>query len=78
VYVRNQRANASQDESASSNPVDVGWMAARTRSRVGMAEWGTPWLVYVAGREATVKGCGVAVAMPQGHSWAPPPPIGYW
>jgi len=23
-------------------------------------------------REAMVKGCGVAVAMPQGQSWAPP------
>jgi hypothetical protein len=23
-------------------------------------------------REATVKACGVAVAMPQGQSWAPP------
>jgi hypothetical protein len=23
-------------------------------------------------REATVKGCGVTVAMPQGQSWAPP------
>jgi hypothetical protein len=25
----------------------------------------------VAGREVTVKVCGVAVTMPQGHSWAP-------
>ena len=35
--------------------------------------WRTPWLVYVADREATVKACGVAVAKPQGHSWAPHP-----
>jgi len=28
-------------------------------------------LVKSADREATVKGCGVAVAMLQGHSWAP-------
>jgi hypothetical protein len=76
VYARNQRYNASQDESASSNPVDVGWMAARTRSL--MTGRGTPGLVYVAGREATVKVCGVGVARPQGHSWAPPPPIGCW
>lgn len=26
-------------------------------------------------REATVKACGVAVAMVQGHSWVPIPPI---
>jgi hypothetical protein len=28
-------------------------------------------------REATVKACGVAVAMPQGHSWAPNPSNGH-
>jgi hypothetical protein len=32
----------------------------------------------VAGREVTVKVCGVAVTMPQGHSWAPPLTIGLW
>lgn len=32
---------------------------------------GTPGLVKCAGREATVKVCGVVVAMLQGHSWAP-------
>ena len=32
---------------------------------------GTPWPGDVAGREATVKACGVAVAMLQGHRWAP-------
>ena len=30
----------------------------------------------VADREATVKACGVVVAMSQGHSWAPTPSIG--
>ena len=30
------------------------------------------------GREATVKVCGVAVAMPQGYSWAPPSTSGSW
>ena len=42
----------------------------------GIAMWGTPWLVNVAGREATVKACGVAVAMLQGQSWAPTPSNG--
>ena len=51
---------------ASSNPVDVGWIAARTCSF--MTGWGTLRLVDVAGREATVKVYGVAAAMPQGHS----------
>ena len=37
---------------------------------------GTPQPVDVAGREATVNACGVAVAMPQGHSWAPTPSNG--
>ena len=37
---------------------------------------GTPGPGDVAGREATVKACGVAVAMLQGHSWAPTPSNG--
>ena len=68
VYVRNQRLNASQENPTSSNLTDRGWVAVRTR-----AMRGTPAPVNVAGREATLKGCGVGVAMPQGHSWAPPP-----
>ncbi len=64
--------NASQDETTSSNLVDPGWAAART---FASAE-GTPWLGDVAGREATVNACGVAVAMLQGHSWAPTPSRG--
>ena len=28
--------------------------------------------MWMFAREATVKCCGVAVAMPQGQSWAPP------
>jgi hypothetical protein len=39
--------------------------------------WGTPGSGYVADREATVKACGVAVAMLQGHSWAPTPLNGW-
>jgi hypothetical protein len=37
---------------------------------------GTPGLGDVAGREAMVNACGVAVAMLQGHSWAPTPSNG--
>jgi len=67
VYVRNQRLNASQGQTTSSNLTDQGWAATRTSASAG----GTPWLGDVADREATVKGCGVAVARLQGHSWAP-------
>jgi hypothetical protein len=71
VYVRNQRHNASQERTTSSNLTDQGWDAARTR--VGGELLGR---FDVADREATVKGCGVAVARPQGHSWAPTPTNG--
>jgi hypothetical protein len=44
-------------------------------SRLGcgahLHEQETSWPVNVAGWEAMVKVCGVAVAKPQGHSWAP-------
>jgi len=66
VYVRNQRLNAPQANPTSSNLTDLGWVAVRTR-----AMRGTPASVNVAGREAALKDCGVGVAMPQGHSWAP-------
>jgi hypothetical protein len=45
-----------------------------TRSRVGR---GTPGLGDVAGREATVKDCGVAVAKVLGHNWVPIPSKGF-
>jgi hypothetical protein len=53
--------------------VDVGWFAMRTgaggcRELLGRLE--------VGGREATVKACGVAVAMSQGQSRAPRLSIG--
>ncbi len=67
----NQRMNASQEQATSSNLIDVGWVAVRTR-----ASGELPWLVDVAGREAMVNVCGVAVARPQGHSWAPHPSNG--
>ena len=58
-------------ESLSSDPpapnlADMGWRATRTHT-IGAGDS----LVGDGGREATVKVCGVAVAMLQGHSWAP-------
>lgn len=48
---------------ASSNPVDVGWVAVRTRRlTAGNFRLGSTGL----GREVTVKDYGVAVTMPQG------------
>lgn len=66
VTAVNQRMNASQEQTTSRNLTD-GWVVARTRTIVR----GTPGPVDVAGREATRKACGVLVARPQGHSWAP-------
>jgi hypothetical protein len=79
--VRNQRLNASQ-ESHQLEPGGSGLdSSAHLRDNgddivVCVAGRGTPGLGDVAGREATVKACGVAVAMLQGHSWAPTPSIG--
>jgi hypothetical protein len=70
--VRNQRPNAPQETATSLNLADQGWVAARTR----MLGRGTLGLGDVAGPEATVNVCGVAVAMLQGHSWAPIPSNG--
>jgi hypothetical protein len=42
VYVRNQRLNASQEKTTSSNLADVGWVTVRTRASVAR---GTPGLV---------------------------------
>ncbi len=71
AYVRNQRLNAPQEiqrlEPGGSGP------QSSAHPPDGDVERGTPWLGDVAGREATVKGCGVVVAMLQGHSWAPTP-----
>ena len=69
VYVRNQRLNASQDETTSSNLADLGWTATRTRQQC----WGTLESGDVAGLEAVVNACGVTAARLQGHSWAPTP-----
>lgn len=72
MYERNQRQNAPQEDSTSSNLTDAGWVAARVRG----SSPATLRLVDVASREATVKVCGVTVAKLQGHSWAPNPSSG--
>lgn len=63
----NQRVNAPQEESTSSKSDGYGLGCGAHPHDV----WGTLWPAGVAGREATVKVCGVAVARLQGHSWAP-------
>jgi hypothetical protein len=73
VDERNQRLKPLK-RYASSNPVDTGWFAARTRPLI--TGRGTPGQFYIASREATVKACGVTVAMPLGQSWPPNPLIG--
>jgi len=67
----NQRQNAPQEQTTSSNLADMGWVAARTHPTAEAVGWETLRLVDVAGREATVKVYGVAVARLQGHSWVP-------
>jgi len=63
----NQYSNAPQDvrqlEPDGSGLVSSAHPHARVR--------GTLWLVWFAGREATVNACGVTVAMLQEQSWAP-------
>ncbi len=68
AYVRNQRLNAPQD----TQRLEPGGSGPQSSAHPHDVVRGTPWPVEVAGREATVKVCGVAVAMLQGHSWAPP------
>jgi hypothetical protein len=60
----------------SSNLVDMGW-AAVCGSFTHTWE-STRTSVIDADQEATVKACGVAVARPQGKSWAPILPTGTW
>lgn len=71
--MRNQRLNAPQ-ESLQLEPDGSGLVC--NAHPHGVAVRGTPWPGDVAGREATVKACGVAVAILQGHSWAPTPSNG--
>ena len=71
--MRNQRLNAPQ-ETLQLKPGGSGLVSNAHPD--GIAVRGTPWPVDIAGREATVNACGVAVAMLQGHSWAPTPSNG--
>jgi hypothetical protein len=59
----------------SSNLADTGWAAVRVDS---IHEETTPRSAIDADHEATAKACGVAVARPQGQSWAPILPTGTW
>ena len=71
--MRNQRLNAPQ-----AIPPARTWRiwAGQRRAPARLVGGELLGRVNVAGREATVKVCGVAVAMLQGHSWAPPPSNG--
>lgn len=73
VYVRNQRLNASQAHPPA--PTWRMWAGQRSVPAV-MSRRGTPGAGRIAARETTVKVCGVVVAGPQGHSWAPRPSSG--
>ena len=67
VYVRNRRLNAPQV----TQQLESGGSGLQSNAHPlddNVIVWGTPGLGHVAGREATVKVCGVAVAMLQGHS----------
>lgn len=72
--MRNQWLKAPQSNPPAQNLADMGWVASRTHTASVVR--GTPGLVRVAGREATVKACGVVVAMMQGHNWVPIPSNG--
>jgi hypothetical protein len=61
---------ASQERATSSNLTDTGWVAAQIRTKSCGKLFGR---LMSPAREATVKACGVAVAKPQGQSWAPHP-----
>ena len=61
-----------KSKTTSSNLADRGWVAAHAR------EASDSVAVDVVGTEATRKNCGVLVAMPLGHSWAPRLPNGCW
>jgi hypothetical protein len=77
VWVRQARQEGVRKEPASNAPQAThqlqpdGSGLGCGAHRQGNALPGTPTPVDVAGREATVKACGVTVARPQGHSWAP-------
>ncbi len=67
--MRNQRLKASQ----AIHQLETWQIWAGEQRAPARFVRGTPWSVKGADREAMVKACGVAVAMLQGHSWAPTP-----
>src|SRR4051794_30308550 len=86
VRVRQARRKGVREEPAAERPsreppaptwrIWAGLQRAPDRQGQERGRSGTLRLGDVAGREATVKACGVAVAMLQGHSWAPTPSNG--
>jgi hypothetical protein len=75
VYVcRNQWSNPLK-WNAGSNLVDMGRSAVHTRVEMAWVTLGS--VLGLAGSEATVKVCGVAVARLQGQSWTPIPSTGH-
>lgn len=64
----NQRTKASQANTTSFNLMDMGWVVAHGRAvtRGRLLERSMS-----LNEEAMVKACGVTMAKPQGHSWAP-------
>jgi hypothetical protein len=61
-----------KSKTTSSNLADMGWVAVHAR------EASDSVAVDVVGAEATRKDCGVLVAIPLEHSWAPRLPNGRW
>lgn len=66
---------APQEKTPARNLVDQGWFAVRTRT-TSCGELLRRQRVAVG--EATLKACGVGVAIPLGQSWAPHPSNGSW
>ena len=68
-YARNQRCT-----SLKGSPAPIWWIWAGCGAHPsGFGSAGNFWAgMWMSVWEATVKCCGVAVAMPQGQSWAPP------
>ena len=67
--MRNQRLNAPQE----TRRLEPGGSGPQNSAHTHKVVRGTPRSGEVADREATMKDCGVVVAMLQGHSWAPTP-----
>jgi hypothetical protein len=74
AYVRNQRLKA--PIGTHQLQPDGSGLGSSAHAHDCIVVCGTPRQVDVAGREATVKFCGVAVARLQGHSWTPTPSKG--